>query len=534
MKQPLSLKNFLTTVLLLCSFVTYADGVAPVSVNVTTAGTLSTLIDPAKKLLITDLTVTGPLNGTDIRYIREMAGRNVEGKPTDGKLLNLDLSGANIVAGGDCYLSHPSNNLVTEKDWISIYMFQGCIGLKTIKLPTTLSQINSDAFSMCIELTSITIPDGVKIIGSGAFSSCYKLTSIILPKNLQNIYAYTFFCCENLTSINIPESVTSIGDNAFFRCKSLTSITIPDRVTTIGNAAFYGCKGLNSITIPKNILSLGGAAFDSCTNASSIYYYAKNSSQSSSPAFSPTTVERFIIGDSVTYIPQYLFSDLKKLTSINLPNSITEIGNNAFRNCTGLTSINIPNRVTTIGGNAFYCCFNLTTVTLPNSLTKIRAGAFLWCTALKSITIPENVKGLEWGTFNSCKSLSEIHCQIKNAPKIASDFFFDIDPNCQLFVPVGSSEIYKNTAIWKDFTSIREEDAASAPQTKATKTTVYTTRDAIVVTGAACGETVYVYNLSGVLLNTATVTEELTKIQVSANNHYLVKVGSQTFKVSLK
>ena len=52
------------------------------TVNVTTAGTLSQLIRSDDKYSITELTITGPLNGDDLLLIREMAGSDIKGVPT--------------------------------------------------------------------------------------------------------------------------------------------------------------------------------------------------------------------------------------------------------------------------------------------------------------------------------------------------------------------------------------------------------------------------------------------------------------------
>lgn len=52
---------------------------------------------------ITNLKIIGEINGTDLRVIREMAGKDVWGKDTDGMLSVLDLSDAKIVEGGDYY-----------------------------------------------------------------------------------------------------------------------------------------------------------------------------------------------------------------------------------------------------------------------------------------------------------------------------------------------------------------------------------------------------------------------------------------------
>ena len=71
------------------------------SVTVSTAGTLGNQISAAERASLTSLKVSGPLNGNDIKVIREM------GK---AKLAELDLSDATIVKGGDSY--YPSVNPV--------------------------------------------------------------------------------------------------------------------------------------------------------------------------------------------------------------------------------------------------------------------------------------------------------------------------------------------------------------------------------------------------------------------------------------
>ena len=71
-----------------------------ITVTLLQAGTLPDQISDAEKYQITDLKVVGDINGTDLRLIRDMAGRDANGDETAGKLAILDLSGANIVAGG--------------------------------------------------------------------------------------------------------------------------------------------------------------------------------------------------------------------------------------------------------------------------------------------------------------------------------------------------------------------------------------------------------------------------------------------------
>ena len=82
-----------------------------VEVTLTEAGTLPEKIASDQKYSITSLKVSGPINGTDVRYLREMAGQSAnDGESTDGKLVELNLTDANIVEGGDYYFKGGSIN----------------------------------------------------------------------------------------------------------------------------------------------------------------------------------------------------------------------------------------------------------------------------------------------------------------------------------------------------------------------------------------------------------------------------------------
>ena len=50
------------------------------TIHVATAGTLSTLISEDEKYQIEELTLTGELNGSDIRFIRNMSGIDCDSK----------------------------------------------------------------------------------------------------------------------------------------------------------------------------------------------------------------------------------------------------------------------------------------------------------------------------------------------------------------------------------------------------------------------------------------------------------------------
>ena len=205
-----------------------------VTLELDEAGTLPNKIRYDQKNLITNLKIVGKINGTDLKFIREMAGCDYDGKETDGKLSILDLSGAKIVAGGDAYVrfreSYDFNDYYTSNDKLGDYVFNDCSGLTSLTLPSSVTEIGEHAFLNCRGLTNFTIPSGVTSIGSGAF-----------------------FCCYGLISLTIPSSVTAIGSGAFNSCSGLTSIYVyMEKLPETGSNLFLGCDEKKcTVYVPK-------------------------------------------------------------------------------------------------------------------------------------------------------------------------------------------------------------------------------------------------------------------------------------------
>ena len=202
-----------------------------ITIKLDKAGTLPYRISESKKYLITNLKIVGEVNGTDWKFIRDMAGSDEYGLETDGKLSILDLSDARIVEGGSKYFRYDT---YTSNDKLGDYAFSDCRGLTSLTIPSSITSIGLGAFLYCSGLTSLTIPSSVTSIGKSAFQGC-----------------------SGLTSLAIPFSITSIGESAFAWCSGLTSLTIPSSITSIGKSAFEGCSGLTSLTIPSSVTSIG-------------------------------------------------------------------------------------------------------------------------------------------------------------------------------------------------------------------------------------------------------------------------------------
>ena len=202
-----------------------------VTLELDEAGTLPNKIAVSRKNLITNLKIVGKINGTDLKFIREMAGCDFNGKETDGKLSILDLSDAKIVEGGSAYYSDRDDGFIyTSNDKLGDFAFYGCSGLISLTLPSSVTEIGEHAFLNCRGLTNFTIPSGVTSIGTSAF-----------------------FCCYGLISLTIPSSVTAIGSCAFNDCSGLTSIyAYMEKLPETGSNLFLGCGAKNcTVYVPK-------------------------------------------------------------------------------------------------------------------------------------------------------------------------------------------------------------------------------------------------------------------------------------------
>ena len=138
-----------------------------------------------------------------------------------------------------------------------------------------VASLGASCFEGCTGLTSITIPSSVTSLGDYCFPGCSGLTSITIPSSVTSLGDGCFQDCSGLTSITIPSSVTSLGGNCFWNCSGLTSITIPSSVTSLGDFCFQGCSGLISITIPSSVTSLGGNCFLNCQKLETVYFEGK-------------------------------------------------------------------------------------------------------------------------------------------------------------------------------------------------------------------------------------------------------------------
>jgi len=445
------------------------------TVDLTTAGSLSTVLNASELSTVTDLTVTGLIDQRDFVTMRD-------NMPV---LSVLNLTNTSVVAYG----TYPANTIPDA----AFTTMSGTTGKNT--------------------LTSVNLPSTVTTVGIGSFGHCYNLTSVIIPNSVTTI-SLASFVATGLTTINIPTSVTSIGQNAFLSCTSLTSVIIPSSVTSIGSQAFAYCDVLTSVKVYSNTpidLSSSANVFSNSNLANCILYVLPaskslysaanqwsafsaildlpeyvtitNTAGNLSTALTANQLKSAIsltvsgtidardfltirdkmplltalnigLASVVAYtgtegtdksatstgiylantIPIDAFYSKTSLLSVTLPTTITKIDDYAFNFCIGISSLTIPASVTTFGIRAFNLCSGLTSINIPSSVTLLNDALFCGCTKLSSITIPSSITAIGAYTFYNCSGFNAITIPT-SVKTIGSQAFFGCSGLSTIVIP---------------------------------------------------------------------------------------------------
>lgn len=297
--------------------------------------------------------------------------------------------------------------------------FRGCVSLKSITIPASVSNIETSVFQGCTSLESIVVEEG-----NSKYDSRDNCNAVIeTATNTLKV---------GLSSTIIPNTVTTIGGGAF-EGTTLKSIVIPEGVTQIENEAFSNCKSLETVSLPNSL--------------ERIYYYA----------FQNSNISSISIPAGVKYIYEDAFYGCENLSTITVSNGNTKY--DSRDNCNALieTATN-----TILRGSS--------NTVIPNSVTTIGRNAFRGSNIAK-IVIPASVKKIGQWAFQDCKSLTTVVCKSKSVIDVSGLLPFVPLPNATLYVPAESIEAYKAANEWSKFSNIQPLPYADITITAAGKTT---------------------------------------------------------------
>lgn len=274
---------------------------------------------------------------------------------------------------------------------------------------------------------------------------------------------------------------------------SLTSVTLPSNIVVVDDYAFKACTGISSIVIPNSVTRVGygaGHTFEGCTALSSI-----------------------ILPTSLEFISPFTFSGCTSLTSLNIPSSVYELKDYAFSGWTSFTSLTLPSSLSGISNYAFSGCMSLISLDIPSSVTYIGGGAFSGCTALTAIQMNSSTPPA-------------------TPPNGAAFTGFD-QTKCTLYLPDGNTYLAPESDIaWREFGFIKTGNIpTSVVNGETSKMKVSVQQNGIQVSNVIFGEIVRVYTAKGQLIKQQKAISEIVSIPLLAHGAYVVKVGTQTFKI---
>ena len=192
---------------------------------------------------------------------------------------------------------------------------------------------------------------------------------LTIGPNMSTIIESMFVDCD-IKKLVIPGNITSIGKNAFFHNVPLEELVFEPSPTntplTFGNST-YLFSDVSPFYLPN---SSAGDKLTTIRLNREIIYTCENVNSKDNGLFSDrrklTTLE---LGEQVKTISDYMFAASEVLTSVTLPDGLTTIGKHAFADSPKLASVTIPGTVTSIGDYAFANCASLKTAIFQPSLS---------------------------------------------------------------------------------------------------------------------------------------------------------------------
>lgn len=335
--------------------------------------------------------------------------------------------------------------------------FQGCIGLPSINLGSTISSIDPGAFLNCTGAKFLTLPpepSTFSVINHWAFLGCTNLGTngnLLINRTITQINVQAFARCINLkcaqlnggttASSYLPIELQKIGMGAFLGCTGLTgSLNLNNQnvngvfvssLSVIGSAAFMGCTGLNgTLYLPineayQNVLPYTFSSMD----APIVKLSGLPHTITPTPSALPMVLNGVVVVTSnhrITTIEDCAFYKCSLLSSISVSNFVTKIGNSSFKFCSGLGGVfQVPASVVSIGDEAFRGCskfaglnFISTTITQSTTVKGISLGnsCFRDCTELvgstllvgNTLIVPNNVVSIGDSAFQGCVSIESV------------------------------------------------------------------------------------------------------------------------------
>ena len=363
------------------------------NVNITTAGTLASLLTEDEIESLNELSITGYINAKDFAVLKRMSN-----------LVNLSVSAQwEAYEGNEGPVEGQTSYRAGE---VPAYVFQNHANLESVSLFFYGQQ-------------------GL-LVGDYAFDGCTRLSTF----DCKGVSSLGDFCFRNtkvqgltLLGVNVKddEGDTWTEDNHEFE--------------HIGLQPFFGVKG-------HACFNSGDYQLENYTVIPSYYQtiYSGVTNKAESLLYALSTINdwNMTLPNSITTIADYAVSGLQ-IRSINL-SSVTTIGDGFLYQCPLLQSITCDNTAYKAVDGVLYTADRKMLVKYPCAKTA------------EELTIPSTVEQISKWAFEGTQNLNSIIIEASTPPTLAEGAFDDFDvTTITLNVPAGCKAAYEAADYWKDF-----------------------------------------------------------------------------------
>ena len=213
-------------------------------------GWLSSKIPFKDQASVQNLTVTGYINGTDVKFIRELMNNR--------QLSHLDLSDANIVAGGEAYYTTDNYSYTIDEDnTIGGDMF--CCGkLKYLSLPKSITKIetgwSTDFF--CYPIDTLIIGGDLKEFRLVDVYQAEKYLEI--REGVSSFIGYPSGYGIQARNVHLPSTIKELNTETFNTFWKDTVKVNVENIDYFGNRCFYdqndiGVLDIDTLTFSQDL-----------------------------------------------------------------------------------------------------------------------------------------------------------------------------------------------------------------------------------------------------------------------------------------
>ena len=436
---------------------------------------------------VASLKVEGTINSYDLMVMRnKMVG-----------LRRLDLSKATIIANSYEYYT----GYCSVDNTLTYWALND--NLYSVKLPKTLTKINTDALTNLKNVTELEIPASVTEIAYNAANGLTNLKVLTFANNSQCtiIGGYAFSGCSALTGVSIPAKITSIEQDAFSKCSALAELSFEDgeEILSLGNSLssngknyingknyydnnpFSGCKiqslyigrkisyasssrpsiyiyrlcinnsSLKSVEFGEYASAIDAGQFAGCSNLKEVKGLENIKSIGEGAFYQCSSLESLTIPSNVTTIEPWAFRE-SGLKSMNIPAGITSLGEYAFSDCKNLEEFTFSDdcEITAIPNYFLYNAIKLDNIALPKNTLTIGDYAFYGCTLMKECKISSKITKIGDYAFNQCNNLNSVYAYTFE-PQAIDQNTFSTYHTATLHIPSASYLLYFYDTQWSQF-----------------------------------------------------------------------------------